>query len=587
MKQLPLLGAQHVLARALLASPGGQTLLVVDDEQALGAAESAHDALVVFLDDASIAALLDQDRDGLARRAGGLLARAGARATLHLAAFASALPTTGSVHERLQAIERPFADVLNAGAAIRSCAVADCAGDAGPVDAGLDRIAQLLDKVARREPRYLAHYGLTLPASLPRMALLSEAGVTQALTGLLQESGAGRHLVVAEHALDSNALAGALAAATGVRVTVGDAASSDCVGAELDTLLDEMASPDAPSFDGLGIVHANALDVGAELRRRIEATTPRRAFDGPFDSLPGLERVATARPGLHYRRLGTGATAVLLVNAFGLSMDFWSPLTARLGAAFTLLAPERAAAQAGGIPQTYYGSDRPVEEFVDDVRAILAEAGVTRVHVLSWCGGVKLAMELAEALPEAVRSLGFVAPSFAGTGGPAGADSVYEKNLLTMCGMVAKMPKTAATMAANMRAILARGDNDIDRFRADRKDRVQVFELADKSRLPQLYQPFLDGDSLAQFSAQLVRFRAHDVAPLLPRIAARRTPTLLLTGRHDATTSSARAREICTAFEGRREIELRQGSHYMIDQDADAVAALYADFMREHGGTPG
>jgi pimeloyl-ACP methyl ester carboxylesterase len=149
-----------------------------------------------------------------------------------------------------------------------------------------------------------------------------------------------------------------------------------------------------------------------------------------------------------------------------------------------------------------------------------------------------------------------------------------------MCGVVARMPQTAAGMATNMRSIMERGNKDMERFRKDRKDRVDVFELPDLAQSTLLYQPFLTGENLLSFGRQLLRFRSHDVATVLSRLGSQGLPALLVTGAFDTTTSTERARAACAKLAGSlTEKELPTASHYMICQDDSTLVELLNEFI--------
>ena len=270
----------------------------------------------------------------------------------------------------------------------------------------------------------------------------------------------------------------------------------------------------------------------------------------------------------------------MLVNAFGLPLDFWTMLTEALGSEFRVLVIDKPAAAPEAVSDTYYAVPDYVPDYLAAVDAVLAHESVAACHVVSWCGGAKLALELARAFPRAVASLSLVTPSFAGMTGYAGADSAYEKNLFTMCALVDKNPKSAATMANTLLAIMKKGDNDMARFDIGHKNYTNVLELAEHHHLPLIYRPFSSADNLVSFSAQLVRFRRHDVGPLLscPELAL---PVMLMTGRADTTTSSIRATDLCAKLPNVVGFDIEGGSHYVLHQNYRLVARLLKAFARE------
>jgi pimeloyl-ACP methyl ester carboxylesterase len=255
-------------------------------------------------------------------------------------------------------------------------------------------------------------------------------------------------------------------------------------------------------------------------------------------------------------------------------------LACELGRDHRVVVLERPGAAHGAIPATYYADTDYLAAWLADCRAVLAAEQIDSCHVASWCSGAKFALELAHACPGTVRSLSLLAPSFAGMEGFAGRDSAYEQSLHTMCKVVDKMPKTAATMAATMLQMMEKNSRDLERFDPLRKDAVDILELADAHHQPALYQPFAGAAQLVDFSRQLMQFRSHDVRHLLTD-AKLRVPVLLVTGSCDTTTSNERAKDLCRRLAGVAGFEIDGASHYLIHQEYALVAALLRGFLRD------
>src|SRR6185436_6642300 len=114
-------------------------------------------------------------------------------------------------------------------------------------------------------------------------------------------------------------------------------------------------------------------------------------------------------------------------------------------------------------------------------------------HVVSWCGGSKLALALARRRPEAVSSLALLAPSFAGEGvdgGDGEGDSAFETSLATMCQVVERMPAAAPGMARAMQAMLSRTAAPAPGSAADDPTGATVFALHDRVTAPWVHAPF-------------------------------------------------------------------------------------------------
>lgn len=289
-----------------------------------------------------------------------------------------------------------------------------------------------------------------------------------------------------------------------------------------------------------------------------------------FASLPGVQRRSAPDGQVHYLRAGHGPEALLLVNAFGLTLDVWHALARALLPRFTLLvidddppSPE--------LPRVYYDRADSLPRFLHGVRAALAAEGLARCHVASWCSGGKFALELARALPDSIASLALFAPSFAGIEGTAGADSAFEASLHTMCTLVERMPQSADSMARSMLALMKKNDSAHDPL-------ASPFERADQATLHWLHAPYASAAHMLAYSRQLLQFRAHQ--PTLD--AARLTlPVMLVTGQRDGATCSLRARDICRRVCAPVEFELQHAGHYFIHQNSALVAQLLQAFVAE------
>lgn len=325
--------------------------------------------------------------------------------------------------------------------------------------------------------------------------------------------------------------------------------------------------PAASAWDGAWQSHLDALRPSATARAPVARSWP---------SLPGMRLDAIEGAPLRVWRLGDGPQTVLLLNAFGLSMDVWCELALALSPHCRVLALEArddAALQAQALSSTYYDSEDAWPQFLQSVRQLLATQATGPLHLLSWCGGAKFALELARALPQDVASLCLVAPSYAGVDVGAGGDSSFETSLNTMCRLVQRTPAAAESMARSMLALLQRGDGAAD-------DPQRLWSLPDAHTAHWLHEPYVSADRMRQYSRQLVHFRAHALS-LPPAVPPLSQPCLLLMGDSDTATCAERARAMGALTPQTLQLGLRAAGHYLIHQDAALIARLQRDFMRE------
>lgn len=568
-------------------------------------------ALYVFLSSSDVAGLLDDRVPGPLRRSlsEAVGARTAAFRRVHLVTDLHSPASDGPVDRRLAEIELALAPYFRAGTEFCSyclgLSVSDANGDDRvdtlPVEAAIDQVVGMVFDVKRRSTEYFSRYPLRLAVqNCGPMRVMPAASAAAFIASAGGETPPGHHLLLGRQLCSIKDLVDRIAAATPntiQTVAAGDSPRPDAASAVVAAGLLQVAKRcqvgvagmDAARSAGLHVheIAATTVDLSAAVDRVVkvrahEDQTMRRRFA----DLPGIELKQTPQASLQYFSGETGAKVLLIVNAFGLSLDFWQMLTGALRDRFKVIAIERLRAGDGEtrVSPTYYSTDDYVGDYVADVRTVLSCEGVNRCHVVSWCGGSKLAIELAHALPDAVESLSFIAPSFAGMDGFSGGDSAYEKSLHTMCKIVNQAPKAAANMASSMMAIMNKGGGDLDRFDQARKEAVDVLELADSHHLPLLYRPFSSAQNMIDFSAQLMRFRSHDITS---RLLGERMqlPVMLITGSTDTTTSSERAKDICGGLGNIAGFEIQGGGHYLIHQNYAIVAELLTAFAQEGVGT--
>jgi pimeloyl-ACP methyl ester carboxylesterase len=472
-------------------------------------------------------------------------------------------------------------------------------------------LAGLVFEARRRDDAHFDRVALTLPDEVDgEVRLLGLDAVAAFIGGMGDALPAGAHLLHGWPLCTRRELVREVAQVAGVPVrdTTG-ALPVDAVGELVRLELQHATARDALGREAELVaradhdvaLHAVATPAIADWRARVRAVVePMReayaTFRAPrIDALPGLDRCMAADGSTRYLRNGTGDSALLLVHAFGLPMDVWHELARHLAPSVRVLALEAleahrdlssAADPSGAFIDPCYGAPDAPAGFVRAVEAVLAAEGLAACHVASWCGGSKLALELARRRPEAVASLALLAPSFAGEPAEEGAgDSAFETSLATMCQVVERMPGAATGMAKSMKALLGRGPAAPGAGGADPTG-AGVFALHDAATTPWLHAPFEDAAHMVAYSRQLLAFRAHRVASGAalsgPPPTGLSMPLMLLTGELDATTNNERAHAAVAACGAMVHFSLQRAGHYFVHQNAALVADVLLDFQR-HG----
>src|SRR5262249_18862458 len=140
----------------------------------------------------------------------------------------------------------------------------------------------------------------------------------------------------------------------------------------------------------------------------------------------------SGRP-LRYSAVGSGP-AVVLINAYGMKLEFLDWLASELAGRYRVIA------------LVCRGLDEPLDAIpgrsahADDVRRILDAEGIGAAHLIGWCTGPKVALELEHHHPERVRSMTFVTGSFAPLAGADELVTAYDTSIAKVARVVDKRP---------------------------------------------------------------------------------------------------------------------------------------------------
>ncbi|MFL6665324.1 MAG: alpha/beta fold hydrolase [Rhizobacter sp.] len=476
------------------------------------------------------------------------------------------------------------------------------AADEGELQPALDHlvaaIGELIFEARRRADDHFGRAPLTLPDEAEGAIHLLPAGaVAEFLASRAHALPPGAHLLYAMPVCSRRALVRAVAEAA--QIATRDATGAmpvDAVGELLQLELNHACHHHqlgrdaelAARSDADVQLHAIGARDSVDWQQRTQAIVQaqlaaHRALQLPvFTRLPGLQWRQAGDDQVPYLRCGHADQALLLVNAFGLTLDVWHDLARRLSSQFRVLVIDEAVAahDQRSLSPTYYDDADALPRYLAAVRAVLQAEGLAACHVAGWCSGAKYAIELARSMPESVASLSLFAPSFAGAQEPEGADSAFETNLHTMCKLVERMPQAAANMASSLMAMTAKAGGAAPAPREDPLG-AAVYALADRQTLPWQQAPFSSSGHMVAYSRQLLNFRAHQIS--LPPAAARlEPPVLLVTGQMDTTTCNRRAQAICARLCSPLHFELQRAGHYFIQQNSALISRLLDAFVR-HG----
>lgn len=167
--------------------------------------------------------------------------------------------------------------------------------------------------------------------------------------------------------------------------------------------------------------------------RDLAGASPERLFDAERATAPDGASLQFYRS----RALGAKREAIVLVNAYGMPVDFMGNLALEFGEGFDIVTWE-----SRGVPSPPMdGLGVDIAAHVADLDAVLRHAGLARAHIVGWCTGARIALEFARKFPVKVRSLSLLNGSF--NLPDRKHETVYGRNLRELAADIARDPKYA------------------------------------------------------------------------------------------------------------------------------------------------
>jgi len=281
--------------------------------------------------------------------------------------------------------------------------------------------------------------------------------------------------------------------------------------------------------------------------------------------------------GLTYYAGGSGAPAVVLLNAVGQGLYYWHGLIERLMRRRRVITWE---------PRGLDNAPRPFRlgDHVDDLEAILKEEGVDTCHLVGWCTGPKVAVEFHLRHPEVAASLVFLNCSFKHPGSPPELDTAYERNLESLCRVLDRRPETAGSMMKALRSQVI----DADPERLDETDAARLaadmLSMMSLNLREHVLSPFRTEETLSNYSRQLLDFMAYDATAGARRV---RAPVLLVSSEYDKVASPDMSSMAAEHFPAARHVQVRGASHYCLYDRPELLADLIETFFQNPEGVEG
>jgi len=281
---------------------------------------------------------------------------------------------------------------------------------------------------------------------------------------------------------------------------------------------------------------------------------------------------------LDYYKGGNGERTLVLINAYGQSLGYWSKLLANLMEHHRVIiwiarGSER---QTIGVEQS-----NPVGVHVEDVDALLAREGVEQGDFLGWCTGPKLILEYYARHPEKVATMTFLTAAFKNFNNRRDLETAYESDLEPLFTMVNRMPHLAGPLKDTLKSVLLAKKTDAASVSlGNGNSQTRAWELlstVSASLQALVVEPFATEDSVRNYAKQVIDFWEHDISSLLPRV---QVPVLTISGECDKIASPQMSRAVSDLIPGAKFLEVSGGSHYLHYEKHELITEIIDGFLK-------
>ena len=273
---------------------------------------------------------------------------------------------------------------------------------------------------------------------------------------------------------------------------------------------------------------------------------------------------------------GSGERSIVIVNAYGQGLAYWTKLLADLVETFRLIVwlPRSSGHDTVGVIKSH-----PVTDHREDLKELLTREQINKAEFVGWCTGPKLILDYYAAYPDDVASMIFLGATFKDW--PGHSDTDYEKSLAPLLKMVQQRPQLAAPLIdALKKVLLARSGDGVSFDPDDPNSHNMLMKLlaAPCSDLKEaVLEPLLSEASVISYAEQLLDFWNHDATEMFAGVSV---PVLFISGECDQIAHPQMAQAAAQMIPGARRLEVRGGSHYLLYERSALMSGLFDLFLR-------
>lgn len=250
--------------------------------------------------------------------------------------------------------------------------------------------------------------------------------------------------------------------------------------------------------------------------------------------------------------------AVVIVNAFGMPVDFLVPLSRKVAETHNVITWE-----SRGVPSRS-GDNGDIScslsEHALDMREIMDQAGVFRCHVIGWCTGATVALRFASEFPDRVASVTLLNGGY----NLCGAEQTqFEENMRTMMPLIADDRSQADYFFKTLFESSAVVD-DGDGYEAS-STLDKILSSTNPRHVHLTSFPFRNSDLLYNYARLISAFIDETIEGDIARVGC---PCLVVTGLRDVTASPESSIFISDYLPNAELYVDAEGDHFMLHDNA-------------------
>ncbi|WP_271582984.1 alpha/beta fold hydrolase [Bradyrhizobium sp. CCBAU 45389] len=296
------------------------------------------------------------------------------------------------------------------------------------------------------------------------------------------------------------------------------------------------------------------------------------AFVSHASKLPDIRTTHRGDRELSYSSTGSDGEAVVLLNALGQGPKPWSRLIAHLRPRFRVLSWD-----PRGLDESE--SQLSLLDHVADLASIIERESVTRVHLVGWCTGPKIAAEFALRHPDRLLSMTFLNMQVKCLESSLDFDTPYETDFQALFSELEQSPSTASSIAASLTSRASEAGLDL-MIETETEESEAVLRAMNRDLRMPVLRPFRDANTTIRFAHQMIDFWHYDVSQVAGQIDV---PILLFASEYDRIAAPKASEWARGLFPRARLLQAPGATHYFLYDRADVVARMIEWFASGDG----